>query len=361
MVGAIVSARDSERLLHRFQTSGALPLPTTVFWWDGIPPGGTTSVVDLTGWPSRLDFAWVGDTLTPVQGFLARGRVDFIQGDGWSPAMVQELRQYRYECFAIGEAELHLWPTPAPPLSRPLLAIHERFVRPLLHPEAPMLDLGALLTQHGIPPRGVVHVGAHEGQEFAEYRRLGCCPIALIEANPHVFARLRDRLGEEPDVFLVEGAIAADWGEATLHLTSWDQSSSLLPLAQHREVYPDIAEVGQIQVATRPLDSLFGRELPPAAAFNLLNIDVQGAEGQVLRGARHLLTHTAAIQLEVNYAEMYTGCPLIDDLDHFLEPLGFERVAVTTPFHHTWGDALYVRRETPLPAVSSEGENREQA
>ncbi|MGQ9866732.1 MAG: FkbM family methyltransferase [Pseudanabaenaceae cyanobacterium] len=90
-------------------------------------------------------------------------------------------------------------------------------------------------------------------------------------------------------------------------------------------------------------------------------IDVQGAEGQVLRGARHLLTHTAAIQLEVNYAEMYTGCPLIDDLDHFLEPLGFERVAVTTPFHHTWGDALYVRRETPLPAVSSEGENQEQA
>ncbi|NJK61057.1 MAG: FkbM family methyltransferase [Oscillatoriales cyanobacterium SM2_1_8] len=353
-----MSDRDSQRLVRRFQESGALPSPAVVFWCEGNPPATTVPVADLAIWRPRLDFAWVGNDLAPVQRFLTRGRVDFIQGDGWSPAMVQELRHHRYECFAIGEEELHLWPTPAPPSLRPLLAIHERFVRTLLHPNAPMLDLGALLTQHGISPRGVVHVGAHEGQEFEEYRRLGCAPIAFIEANPGVYERLWARLGGEPNVYLIKGAIAEGWGEATLHLTSWDQSSSLLPLAQHEEVYPDIAEVGQIRVTTRPLDSLFGVELPPMAAFNLLNIDVQGAERKVLQGATALLPHIAALNLEVNYAEMYAGCPLIDDLDEFLGHRGFERVAVTTPFHRTWGDALYVRCETLAPAVSSEGENR---
>ncbi|MFQ3679704.1 MAG: FkbM family methyltransferase, partial [Pseudanabaenaceae cyanobacterium] len=244
-------------------------------------------------------------------------------------------------------------PPPPPPSCGPMVAIHERFVRALFNPAAPFLDLGALLQQEGIVPRGVVHVGAHEGQEYAEYRRLGCEPIAFIEANPEVFQRLQARLGGEPGVYLVQGAIAEDWGEGVLHLTSWDQSSSLLPLARHREVYPEITETGQIVVPTRPLDSLFGRELPPMTAFNLLNIDVQGAEHKVLRGGTALLPHIAALHLEVNYAEMYAGCPLIDDLDAWLARQGLERVAVTTPFHRTWGDALYIRRETcTLPTAS---------
>ncbi len=339
-----MSAHDSERLVARFQATGALPTPATVFWCDGKPPAATLPIADIATWAPRIDFAWVGHDLTPVRRFLARGRVDFLQGEGWPPEAVQELRRHRYECFVVEAEELRFWGSPT---DRPLLAIHERFVRALLHPDCPFLDWGTLLAQHGIRPKGVVHVGAHEGQEYEEYRRLGCEPIAFIEANPAVFQRLAARLGGEPGVYLVQGAIAEDWGETVLHLTSWDQSSSLLPLALHREVYPDITETGQIAVATRPLDSLFGVELPPMAAFNLLNIDVQGAEQKVLQGATAFLPHVAALNLEVNYAEMYAGCPLIDDLDELLARQGLERVAVTTPFHRTWGDAFYVRNPAP--------------
>ena len=87
--------------------------------------------------------------------------------------------------------------------------------------------------------------------------------------------------------------------------------------------------------------------LPEAAQrtrANLLTMDIQGAELMALRGGTETLRHVDAIQLEVNYDELYEGCPSIWDLDAFLESQGFVRYKTDTPFHRTWGDALYVRK-----------------
>ncbi|MFQ3680589.1 MAG: hypothetical protein SNJ60_08815, partial [Pseudanabaenaceae cyanobacterium] len=96
-----MSAQDSQRLVQRFQEAGALPTPATVFWCEGSPPAATQPIENLEVWRPRIDFAWVGNRLEPVRRFLPRGRIDFIQGDGWNSATIQELRQHRYECFAI--------------------------------------------------------------------------------------------------------------------------------------------------------------------------------------------------------------------------------------------------------------------
>ena len=39
--------------------------------------------------------------------------------------------------------------------------------------------------------------------------------------------------------------------------------------------------------------------------FNILNIDVQGAEAMVLRGAPEVLAHVEAVNVEINFAELY--------------------------------------------------------
>ena len=47
------------------------------------------------------------------------------------------------------------------------------------------------------------------------------------------------------------------------------------------------------------------------------------------------------IYLEVNRAEVYKDCWLIDKIDAFLSYYGFERVE--TKWVGNWGDALYIR------------------
>ena len=49
-------------------------------------------------------------------------------------------------------------------------------------------------------PRGVVHAGAHEGQELGEYHKLGIKKVIFIEANPKIFKRLEKNCAPYPDV-----------------------------------------------------------------------------------------------------------------------------------------------------------------
>jgi hypothetical protein len=84
------------------------------------------------------------------------------------------------------------------------------------------------------------------------------------------------------------------------------------------------------------------------AGFNLLCIDIQGAELRALRGATRTLQSIDAINIEINFEEMYAGCAQVEDIDDFLAELGFDRVATLTPYHSFWGDALYVRRNLAL-------------
>lgn len=213
-----------------------------------------------------------------------------------------------------------------------------------------MLDLAALFAQYRLGARGVVHVGAHEGQELPVYRAMGFRNVLLIEANPAVFARLQASVAGDSGIELAQCAMGQTDGLATLRLTTFDQSSSLLPLKLHREVYPEISECGVLPVPARRLDSLLAERPGGAADFNLLVLDVQGAELLVLRGAEESLAGFDAVVSEISFIELYEGCALAPALDTFLADRGFHRVATACHDHPSWGDALYLRPAPPQAA-----------
>ncbi len=205
-----------------------------------------------------------------------------------------------------------------------------------------MIDLRGILSQRGIVPRGVIHIGAHEGEEVEEYKSLGAENILLIEANPQVYSKLAARVGHLPGVRGVNCAIANHDGVAILRVTSGSQSSSLLPLKLHSRLYPDIVETKQIQVPCRRLDTLISELNVDPTAFNIIHLDIQGAEMMALSGARRQMIWADLIRTEVNLAELYEGCPLLDEMDRFMTSCGYERTALATPYHPTWGDAVYL-------------------
>jgi len=232
------------------------------------------------------------------------------------------------------------------------LLLHERLVAARPQAGAPLIDIAAEARRHGVAlaGRGVLHVGAHEGQEAPLYERLGLAPIVLVEANPVVYARLAQAMASRPAVRTVQRAVSDRAGTVTLHLASFDQSSSLLPLAQHLEVYPGISPAGEVSVAATPLDALVAELGLQPDAFVLLHIDVQGAELLVLRGAEAVLAAVSLVSIEVNFAELYRGGAEIEAIDDWLGARGFTRVALSSAYHPSWGDALYLRAP-PSPRV----------
>ena len=77
--------------------------------------------------------------------------------------------------------------------------------------------------------------------------------------------------------------------------------------------------------------------------YNFLNIDVQGYELEVFKGAFESLKNIDYIISEVNRDEVYENCPHIDELDKYLSQLNFKRVE-TDWAGNSWGDALYVKK-----------------
>ena len=195
-----------------------------------------------------------------------------------------------------------------------------------------------------LPLRGVVQVGAHRGQELASFRELGARCVIMIEALPSVAAELQAACAEFSEVSVINCAVSNSEGEARFHVANNEMSSSLLELHEHKTIYTDIIETEEIAVKTCSLDQILAESGVEPATLNFLNIDVQGGELLVLKGAMKTLEHIELINLEVNFAELYRGCPEIEDIDAFLSESGFVRLSLSCDYHITWGDAVYARR-----------------
>lgn len=198
---------------------------------------------------------------------------------------VASLKRNGYVLYRIGTDRFERIDGPPPFQPGSCIALQERLLPLFSRVQTEGLDLAALCKVHRIKVRGVLHVGAHEGREIAQYDALQAERVVFIEANPEVFARLSAAMRERPNVLTVQRAVSDRAGKLRFHLASFDQSSSLLPMARHREVYPQIVEAGVTEVDATPLDELMKELALPPEQFNLLNIDVQGAEAMVLRGA----------------------------------------------------------------------------
>lgn len=200
------------------------------------------------------------------------------------------------------------------------------------------------VTIHNLRPKGVLHVGAHEAEEFKEYERNGFAdsnPIIWVEAQSELCAKLRSRL--DPTKNKIYRAVA--WNksdqELTFHITSKSASSSLFELGEHKEMYPDIDVEMSTTVRTSRLDEV----LDAQDVFDFVVLDIQGAELQALQGLGERIAQVKWIFTEISRKELYKGATQFHDLEKFLEGNGYKRVFTAWDRKAGWGDALYVRKE----------------
>lgn len=204
----------------------------------------------------------------------------------------------------------------------------------------PFNECCAILKGYGKTPRGILHIGAHECEEFLDYIKDG-----VISENIYWI----DAIQEKVDTMIDKGipnvfCAALDNKEATVqfHITNNGQSSSLLDLGTHRQSYPYIHVTESREVQTQTLKNFLEKNISNMEGINFWNLDIQGKELDVLRSGEEFLVYADAIYCEVNTQEVYKGCGILDDLDAFLNEKGFQRIK-TQMTDVGWGDALYVR------------------
>jgi FkbM family methyltransferase len=196
--------------------------------------------------------------------------------------------------------------------------------------------------------RGVIHVGANSGQERKKYRDLGL-RVLWVEPLPDVYAELKANVADCPDNIALQALVTNDDGSKyTFNVADNEgQSSSILDLGLHRDVWPEIAYKGTIELEGITLASLLRRERINPANYQALILDTQGAELMVLHGAATLLRGFKYIQTEVADFESYKGGCQLRDIDGFLRPRGFREYSrskfATRPGGGDYYDVVYRR------------------
>ncbi len=191
--------------------------------------------------------------------------------------------------------------------------------------------------------RGIVHAGAHLAEEAGDYARIfPLIPVWWIEANPAVLMPIMSVISQHERQKLIHALLCEeDNVPRTFNVTNYDgMSSSIYQFGTHPQFSPDTVFVRTITCNGRTLDSLVNEYLIGA---NMLVMDIQGAEGVALAGAKNLLPDLDAVMLEVNKDEVYIGCSKVWDLDDILLEHDLKRVETYWVGEQGWGDALYVR------------------
>ena len=211
------------------------------------------------------------------------------------------------------------------------------------------ISLKEIITDYNLDIIGSIHLGAHRGEEIWSYKKNNINNLILIEANKKLINKLKIKKFVFNHFFKMnislENCIISHQNNISvkLNITNNSQSSSILNLKKHSELYPHINVIKEEIVASRTLDDLFSNKYE-IKKFNFLNMDIQGAELLALRGAKNILKNIDAIYTEINFQELYEGCALAQDLDTFLKKYDFTRVRTVTPEHPSWGDALYLKK-----------------
>lgn len=192
-------------------------------------------------------------------------------------------------------------------------------VAPTYEHEKLLRGLGRLET--------IIDVGANSGQ-FTLLSRLVHPSAKIIAFEPMVDAaeRFEKIFSGDSRVTLHRVALGAECADSEIHLSAKRDSSSLMPQAAQADYFPQTKEIGTEKIQVAPLSTCVTEN--DLVGPVLMKIDVQGFEGDVLRGSADLLKQIDWVYCEASFVELYQDQPLAGDIIAFLATNNFALASV---------------------------------
>jgi FkbM family methyltransferase len=197
-----------------------------------------------------------------------------------------------------------------------------------------------LISFFKLKVKGILHVGAHKCEELEVYSKY------TTEDNIYWVEAIKDlvdqNLEKNPNLNIINEVIGDEDGkDIEFKITNNTLSSSILELGEHKNLHPNVVVSKVIKAKTKTLKTILS-ENKLEDKFNLLVLDLQGAEMLALKGLDNLLSNFEVVYTEVNEKEIYKECCILEDLDVYLSKFGFERKYLNTL--NSYGNALYIRK-----------------
>jgi len=214
-----------------------------------------------------------------------------------------------------------------------------------------------LMHDKGMRARGILDIGAYAG-EFSLLARQFWPDAAVLMVEPQAEKRARlDNVARElgGDTH-VQSKLLGECArsEVSFHQmsTAWGSTGS--------SCYPENSDFERTTVVMpmTTVDALL--EELPGRCFDLMKVDVQGAELDVLRGAKNSLPDVEVLFAEVALHECNQGAPRLAEVVGVLDELGFAMFDML-PMRRDHRDlqlqvdAIFVRRDSALWPRSERG------
>jgi len=201
-----------------------------------------------------------------------------------------------------------------------------------------LISLDQLITKYNMNITGVIHIGAHYGEEVDGYISNGIENIVMFEPLKSNFNVLVSNIiNFDKNIITHQVALGNDNRTVEMYISSNEmQSSSILKPKKHLTHHPNVYFTGIEEVQMKKLDCF------NYSKFNFINMDVQGYELEVLKGGKKTLEFVNYVYCEVNRDEVYENNAFIGQIDEFLSDYNMERVE-TDWSGDIWGDALYIK------------------
>lgn len=179
----------------------------------------------------------------------------------------------------------------------------------------------------------ILEIGANDGTDTE--RLLHVFPKAQLycfEPDPRPLERFRRRFSDNDSVELIEAAVSRTSGTSRFHQSSgfcgdpaldtlmsqgWDYSGSIRRPNEHTSVYPWVTFETTIDVPTLALDDWIRDK--SIGKVDFIWADVQGAEEDLVLGAKNTLKNTRYFFTEYSNRELYLGQINLNNLLSLLE------------------------------------------
>jgi FkbM family methyltransferase len=201
------------------------------------------------------------------------------------------------------------------------------------------------LDKYKIIPRGIIHIGSHYGEESELYNELGFNRVIWIEADPDSFAQLVKNTKLYNNHVGYNFLLSDKSEKVKFFIANNDgHSSSLYQLDKKisPKVWGNLNNENFKYLESRRFDEVFNKET--IEKYNVLNIDVQGAELRVLKGMGQFINLFEMYVLEINFQRIYKGSALFTEVDSFMNSHSFKRVSLTITDYQ--GEAIYYRTKS---------------
>lgn len=167
---------------------------------------------------------------------------------------------------------------------------------------------------------GILHIGAHLGQEADFYSQLRK-PVIWIEALPHLYEELKINIAKYPNQKAICALLGEENNESVKFHVANNEGASSSIYEPNLDLLPPFKMQSSVDLPMNRLDRLFKSSI--MSQYDHWVVDVQGAELSVISGAGNLIDFCNSIVVEGKEDSYYLGGTKYSQLESRLESLGF--------------------------------------